>query len=117
MQRKRSAHITLLLAGAAAIVGAGCQKSEQPRAWKTESDCVAETGSATNCAYNPTTGNYHGMGLWALPLRSGFSSFGNRNGSMFRGSGASSGSSASAGKVTRGGFGSTASQLSTHPSS
>lgn len=117
MKRKRSAQITLLLAGAAAIVSAGCQKNEQPRAWKTESDCVAETGSATNCAYNPSTGNYHGMGLWALPLRSGFSSFGNRTGSMFRGSGASGASSTSAGNVTRGGFGSTASHLSSHSSS
>ncbi|MBN8218394.1 MAG: hypothetical protein J0L75_17245 [Spirochaetes bacterium] len=117
MKGKRSAQITLLLAGAAAVVAAGCQQTQAPRAWKTESDCVAETGSATNCAYNPSTGRYHGMGIWALPYL-GRSSFfgGSRGGSWFRGS-SSTGSPSSAGSVTRGGFGSTGSHLSSGSSS
>ena len=115
MKGKRSAQITLLLAGAAAVVAAGCQNTPQNRAWKTESDCVAETGSATNCAYNAATRSYHGLGVWGLPYYGGRSFFGSRTGSMFSGSPVRN--SSSVGSVSRGGFGSTASHLSSHSSS
>jgi uncharacterized protein YgiB involved in biofilm formation len=118
--RKRSAQITLILLGVAAL--AGCNDQDERRdLYASKQDCVKDWGDETKCESAPdsanTTGHSHSGGgfFW------GPSYFG----SGLRSSGASSSALSTArsgshsigsSSVSRGGFGSSASAHSSHSS-
>jgi len=97
--RKRSANITLVLIGAAALAGCGPDSTQARRSqYATREACLADWGNAQECeevAQNPASGTRRSY--WYGPSHS--------SGSSSRSSGSSS-SSHSSGSVSRGGFGS-----------
>jgi uncharacterized protein YgiB involved in biofilm formation len=114
--RKRSAQITLVLLGTAALAACDDQ-SERRDLYASKQDCVQDWGDETKCEPAPnastTTGRSHtGGGYFWGPLYSGnsYRSSGAGNGAL---GAARSGSRAiGSGSISRGGFGSSASSHS-----
>lgn len=117
--RKRSAHITLVLFGAAALSACDHQ-SERRDVYASKQDCVHDWGDEKKCETAPDSaapaGRTHsGGGFFWGPLYSGGNRYGSgsssalsasRSGSRAIGSSSSSSSSSS---ISRGGFGSSSS--------
>lgn len=115
--RKRSARITLVLLGAAAL-GACVNHDEKRDVYASKQDCVKDWGDETKCETAPahagnSTGRPHsGGGFFWGPIYSG-SSFRSNSGSSSSIGATRSGSHAiGSSSVSRGGFGSSASSHS-----
>ena len=121
--RKRSARITLVLVGAAALAACSDSGHDQRDLYASKQDCVKDWGDETKCETAPatagsSTGRSHtGGGYFWGPLYSG-SSFRSGTGTSSAGSSSAIGSARSgshaigSSSVSRGGFGSSASSHS-----
>jgi hypothetical protein len=102
--RKRSANITLVLIGAAALAGCGADPGYGPRGqYRTREACLADWNDPKDCeeAHRASSGSSHGF--WYGPTQS---SRGSSSSSSTSGrSSSSSSSSHPGGSVARGGFG------------
>lgn len=122
-RRKRSARITLVLVGAAALAACGDSDPERRDVYASKQDCVQDWGQETKCepapasATNSTSRPHSGHGYFWGPLYRGSSagyragSSGTSGASAIGGAGTSSRAIGSA-SVSRGGFGSSASSHS-----
>ena len=109
--RKRSAQVTLVLLGAAALGACSGDDADRRDVYRTRADCVQDWGDEKKC--EPARDGQYASSYWYGP-RYGSGYFGNRTSSTAIGStGARPGSHAVAThSVSRGGFGACASSHS-----
>ncbi|MET0341546.1 MAG: hypothetical protein ABW252_11145 [Polyangiales bacterium] len=112
VRRKSSAHVTLVLAGAAALAGCGRDASGSGKRYASKAECVADWGSEEDCKEQASTGsNGHVGHSWMYFGRPGLfhgvtSAFRSGGGSSVSGTSPST-TAPAARSVSRGGFGST----------
>ncbi len=112
--RKRSAHITLVLLGAAALSGCDDQ-SKRRDVYASRQDCVHDWGDEKKCepapdSAAPTGRSHSGGGFFWGPLYSGNSyRSGSGSGSSALGSARSGSRAVGSSSISRGGFGSSSS--------
>ena len=113
--RKRSARITLVLLGAAALTACG-NNDEQRDLYSSKQDCVKDWGDETKCESAPasaTNGRTHsGGGYFWGPMYSGSSYRSGSSTSSSLGSVRSGSRAVGSSSISRGGFGSGASSHS-----
>jgi uncharacterized protein YgiB involved in biofilm formation len=115
--RRRSAQITLVLIGAAALAGCGDDDDSRRDLYASKQDCVQDWGDETKCEPAPagTTSSrpHSGHGYFWGPVYSGSSYRTGSSSSSTGWTGARSGSRAvSSSSFSRGGFGSSSSSHS-----
>jgi uncharacterized protein YgiB involved in biofilm formation len=64
VRRRSSAHVTLVLAGAAALVGCNRSSEGTPKRYASKAECVADWGTEEDCKEDTSSGHRHGGSAW-----------------------------------------------------
>lgn len=104
VRRRSSAHVTLVLAGAAALTGCG-RGADSGKRYASQAECVADWGNAEDCKEQVGNDGRGGRGHSWIYYGAASSFF--RGSSGLRGGSVHDTSSSPSRSVSRGGFGST----------